>query len=136
MEAKDMAHLQHPPGGSDERRQLASFGHREGERLLHEAVAARAQAVPRHREMTIRGRDQVHGLHVREGLAIVGDRARGRHARLDREGPALLGHVGHPQLDAQLGEHAQVLLAPAPQANQKDFHRRGAPVPPTSSATS
>ena len=60
-----------------------------------------------------------------------------RHPRLDREGAPLRRDVGHPQLHAQLAEHAQVLLAPAPQPDQQHFHRPRLPgSPPRSSATS
>ena len=55
----------------------AALVHRERERLLDEAVAARAQALPGQGQVVVGRRHDVHRVHVRQRLAEVLDRARG-----------------------------------------------------------
>ena len=128
--------MEHAPGLRDNRGELAPLVHREGQRLLDEAVAARAQALPGHGQMVVGGGHDVDRVHVGQRLAEVFHRARGGDARLHRERPALGRDVGHPQLDPQLPEHAEMLLAPAAQPDQQHLHRGSPPSPPTSSVIS
>jgi hypothetical protein len=136
MEAEDVPDLEDAAGVRDDAAELPALVHRQGQRLLDEAIAARAQALAGQGQMVVGGRHDVHRVHVGQRSAEILDRARGSHPRLDRERPALGRDVGHPQLDSQLAEHAQVLLAPAAQPDQQDPHRAAPVSPPTSSAIS
>ena len=133
VEAEDVPHLEDAPRGAHDPRQLPPVGEGEGERLLDKTVPPGLEAGPGQREVGVGGRDQIHGVHMGQRLAEVLHRSRRLHAGLHREGPPLGREIGHPQLDAELLEHAQVLLAPAPQPDQEQLHGSS---PARSSATS
>ena len=136
MEAEDMPDLEDASRAPLRLRQGSPLGHREGERFLDEAVLAGAQALGGERTMTVGRGHQIHRVDLGQAGAEIRHDARGRDPRPDGEGAALLGRVGNPEVDAELGEHAEVLLPPAPQADQEDLHRGAGPSPPRSSATS
>jgi capsular polysaccharide biosynthesis protein len=136
VEAEDVPHLQDPLSRAHDILQRASLGHGQRQRLFDEAILAGPEAFPRERQMTIGGRDEIHRIHVRQRRAEVRDRACRRHARPERESPALGRHVGDPELAAQLAQRPQVLFAPAAQADQEHLHRGAFPSPPRSSETS
>jgi hypothetical protein len=118
MKAEDVAHLQDAARLHDEPGQPPALVHGQGEGLLDEAVAARAQALPGQQEMIVGRRHDVHRVHVREGLPEVLDRVVRGHAGLDREGAPLRRDVGRPQLHPQLAEHARCFPGPSPQPSQ------------------
>ncbi len=136
VEAEDVSYLEPASGLRDDLGEPAPLVHREGQRLLDEAIATRAQTLPGQGQMVVGGRHDIDRVDVGQRLAEVFHRAGGGHARLHRERAALGGDVGHPQLDSQIPEHAQVLLAPAAQPDQQHPHRGSPPSAPTSSAIS
>src|SRR5215468_2833986 len=136
VKAEDVANLEQAPRRAGDLGQAPALGHRERHGLLHETVLARAEAFAGEREMAVRRRDEIDGVHVRQSEAEVRHGLRRGNTGLDREGPALLGHVGHPDLTAELAEHSEVLLPPASQTDEQHFHGRVLPSPPTSSAIS
>src|SRR5262249_57968497 len=113
-----------------------ALGDRECHGLLDEAVLARAEAFAGEREMAVRRRNEIDGVHVWKGAAEIRHGVGRRDTCLDRAGPTLLRCVGDPDLTAELAEHAQVFLPPASQADEQHLHGRGLPSPPTSSAIS
>ena len=136
MEAEDVADLQDALGRADDVGERAPLRHRQGQRLLHEAVLAGAQALPRQGQVIVGGGHQVHRVHEGQRRPDVGHRARFRHPGLDGEGPPLGREIRDPDLAPELAQHAQVLLPPAPQAHEQNLHSRGLPSPPRSSAIS
>jgi hypothetical protein len=89
--------------------------------------------------MRVCRRDDVDGVDVGQRVAVVGDDAIRREALADSPRAPLVAQVGGPDLGAELAEDPQVLLAPAPEADEEN--RGGAAhsrisSPPRSSATS
>jgi hypothetical protein len=123
MEAEDVADLQHPSRRAGHRRELTAVVHRQRQRLLDKAVPAGPQRVARHGEVTVRGGDHVDGVHVLEGLPVVGDRVRRGHASLHRQCATSRADVGDPHRGADLAEDTQVLLAPASETDEQHVHR-------------
>src|SRR6266705_2936909 len=112
VEAEDVADLHEPARGRGRGFQLAPLGGRPRERLFDEAVKAGGQALARDRVMAVRRRDDVGGVDVGERLAVIGERAAWLQAVTDRPLPPRHRHVGRPEGDPELAQHAQVLPAP------------------------
>ena len=138
MEAEDVPDLYQAPGRAAGGLQLARLRRRRGERLFDEAMPAGRQALAGDRAVAARRRDDVHRVDVGERLAIVGDRTSPVDALSQRPGQTVRGCVGDPHRRAELGQHAQVVFAPAAEADQQDVHgsQSWTSSPPTSSMTS
>ena len=137
MEAEDVPDLEHPWGRAHDVRQRARPSATVSVRGFSTKQCFPApQALTGERQMIVGGCDNVHRVHLGQRVAEVRHRPRLGHPRLDGEGPALRRHVGDPELAAQLAQDTEVLLSPAPQADQEAPSRAVAPSPPTSSATS
>ena len=122
MEPEDVADLNQAlrgPRPLDERPPLA---HGAGHGLFDEAVPSRFQTLGGQRQVAVGRGDEVDGVHLSEGRAVVGDGARGRHPLLHRPAQPLARDVGHPDVGPQIAEDAEVLFAPAPEADQQDAH--------------
>ena len=74
--------------------------------------------------MAVGRRHDVHRVDGGQRGAIVGDHARSARPPGPPPTPPRRRHVGHPDGGAELAEHAQMLLAPAAEADQQDVHRR------------
>jgi hypothetical protein len=113
-----------------------SLGCRDRERLFDEARLASLQALARQAKMRVGWSHQIDGVHVGKGRAKIRHCPRGGNASLDGKGTPLLREIGNPELDTELCEHADVLLAPATETDQEDLQWREALSPPRSSAIS
>jgi hypothetical protein len=86
--------------------------------------------------MRVGWRYEIDRVHVGKDGAKIRHCPRRGNARPDSEGPALLREIGDPELDAELSQDADVLLAPPTEADQENFQWRDAVSPPRSSAIS
>src|SRR5262249_37162054 len=128
--------LKYSPSGGDDLGDRSPLFHARREGLYHEAVHPRPEDLRGQGQVAVRGRHHVDRVDMGKGGSIVADHTVRSCAGLHREAPALLGYVRDPDLRTQLGEHAEVLLAPPTEPDQEDLHRPRSPSPPTCSATS
>jgi len=138
MEAEDVPDLNQALRGSRPLHERPPLAHGAGHGLLDEAVPARLQTLGRQRQVAVGGGDDVNGVHLSEGRAVVRDGARRRHPLPHRPAQPLARDVCHPDVGPQIAKDAEVLLPPAAEAIKQDAHGRLFRVgsPPRSSAMS
>src|SRR5262249_46665672 len=110
-----------PPLRLEERLPLCD---RHRQRLLDETILARGKTHGGQGKMTVCRRDEIDRIDVREGITNALDRARGSDAGAHRKGATLGREICDPEVHAELGEHAEVLLAPTAEADEEHPHGR------------
>src|SRR5262249_12951806 len=136
MEPEDMADLEDACRAALQFRQRAALGGRDCGRFSDEARLAGFETLARQPKMRVGWRDEIDRVHMRKDGANIRDRPRRGYARLHGEGTAVLREVGDPELDSELREHPEVLLAPATETDQENLQWRVAASPPRSSGIS
>src|SRR5207244_9519477 len=124
VEAEDVADLHDAAGGRGGGDEAAPLVGGRRERFFDQAVAPGGEARRADRQVTVGRRHDVHRVDGAEGGVVIGRGAIRRHTLPDRPGPTSRPGVGDPGAGAELAQHAQVLFAPAAEADEQDVDRR------------